>query len=217
MKIITPILVLILILGIIGISGCTSSNSTSDQNTTANTVEKKPLPTNTTHPEAAKVVIASSKGSKEDTYYIIEGQIWNKNSFGVSFVIINATGFDKDGKIVATDWTYADDNDIPANGKSKFIIMINDPNKQIVKYSVQVYDADKSLYGRNSDKSNEDQGDFDNGYNAGQLWAQKAINSGYKWEYYPPNGGTYPEAVQKKSNTFKSGYEAGYMDTIKSY
>ena len=140
MKKIAPILILILILGVVGISGCTSSGTNSDSGTNYSS-------DNTTHPEAKNVVILNSKGYNDSSdYYIINGTVKNKNSFGVSFIKIAVTCYDKDGKVVTTDWTYVDDTDVSSQDKSEFSFYINDPGNKIVKYNIKVLDADKSLY-----------------------------------------------------------------------
>jgi len=60
--------------------------------------------------------------------------------------------------------------------------------------------------------------DFDNGYTSGESWALIALNENYnKYAYLPGDfGGTYPDVVKDKSSEFKNGYEAGYMDYLKS-
>ncbi len=139
MKRIIPILVLILVLGIVSISGCTSSDtSNSGLNYSSD---------NITHPEAKNVTVLNSKGySNGNGYYIINGTVKNKNSFGVSFIKLAVTCYDKDGNIVTTDWAYVENTDIPSQGQSKFSFYINDPNNKITKYNIKILDADKSLY-----------------------------------------------------------------------
>lgn len=147
MKRIIPILVLILALGIVSISGCTSSdnNSNSGLNYSSD---------NITHPEAKNITVLNSKGYGDGNgYYIINGTVKNKNSFGVSFIKLAVTCYDKDGNIVTTDWTYVENTDVSAQGKSKFSFYINDPNNKITKYNIKVLDADKSLYKTPTDDS----------------------------------------------------------------
>lgn len=134
-------------LGIVTISGCTSSGTNSDSGTNYSS-------DNTTHPEAKNIVVLDSKGHNDGSgYYIINGTVKNKNSFGVSFIKIAVTCYDKDGNVVTTDWTYVDDNDVSSQGKSEFSFYINDPNNKIVKYNIKILDADKSLYTPPSDDS----------------------------------------------------------------
>jgi len=146
LKRIIPILILILVLSIAGISGCTSPDTNSDSGGDYSS-------DNITHPEAKNVVVLDSNANKDPGYYIINGTVKNKNSFGVSFIKIGVTCYDKDGNIVTTDWTYADDNDVPSKGKSEFSLYIDDPDNKIVKYDIKVLDADKSLYTAPADDS----------------------------------------------------------------
>ena len=136
-----------LMLGIVAISGCTSSGTGSNSGVNYSSDNK-------THPEAKNVVILNSKGHNDSSeYYTINGTAKNKNSFGVSYIKIAVTCYDKDGNIVASDWTYVDDIDVPSQGKSEFSFYINDPGNKIVKYDIKVLDADKSLYTAPADSS----------------------------------------------------------------
>ena len=157
------------------------------------------MPTET-HPEAKSVVVLSSEGTFYNTTksYWIEGEIQNENPFGVSFVKINATGYDEDGKRVNTDFCYADDTDIGAGGKSKFLLIIDDPDNKIVRYEVQVCDANKSLYKSNQKfplvlpegmkVSCPQCGSFDNVVTAEEKIGDKYVDSfrcnncGYTWD-----------------------------------
>ena len=218
-----------LILGVIGliiiflIVIAASNNSSTDTSTSA-TPATSSQPTNTTdqtHPEAKNIVILSSVSWRDDIGdYIINGTVKNKNDFGVSFVKINAIGYDNKGNVINSNYTYADEQDLPAGGKSTFVIYLEDPGNNIVKYDLQVVDADKSLYTaptKSTTQSTSSSDDQDNGYISGEAWATKALDAGWnKYEYLPDFGGTYPDIVQDKSEEFKSNYEAGYIDYLKS-
>ncbi len=122
--------ILILIVAVIGISGCTG----------------EPTPQPSPHPETENVTILSSNGYFADGTYWINGTLQNNNSFGVARVAYNITGYDKNGNVVATDWDFADVDNIAPGGQSAFKYFLEDYDHQIVSYKVRVVDADKSRY-----------------------------------------------------------------------
>ena len=96
-----------------------AASSNSGSGTGSGTDISSPTQNNTTdtHPEAAKVVIINSTANKDSIgNYIITGVVQNKNNFGVAFVKINATGYDKDGNVVNKNIVYADVNDLSRRG-----------------------------------------------------------------------------------------------------
>ena len=125
--------ILILIMVVIGISGCTS-------------LSNKFSAPSSHHPEARNVTILSSSGSFSDGTYWINGTLQNNNSFGVASIAYNITGYDKDGNIVASDWDYADSKNMAPGSQSTFRYFLDDSDHKIVSYKVRVIDADKSLY-----------------------------------------------------------------------
>lgn len=70
---------------------------------------------------------------------VIEGYVQNKGNKELSFVELNATGFDSSGDFVVMDYTYADLETIPAGGISYFKIYLDDPQKKVVSYKLEVY------------------------------------------------------------------------------
>ncbi len=70
---------------------------------------------------------------------VIEGYVQNKGNKELSFVQLNATGFDSSGDFVVEDYTYADLETIPAGGISYFKIYLDDPQKKVVSYKLEVY------------------------------------------------------------------------------
>ena len=133
---------------------------------------------NETHPEAANVIIISVTPSRDSIgNYILNGTVQNNNSFGVAFVEVVATGYDDKGNVVSTDYTYAhsnetQDTDLSPECTAEFSIYLKDPNNKIVKYSIRVLDADKSLYqydpddstANSSSSSSSSSNDFSGGY-----------------------------------------------------
>lgn len=137
-----------LICMVVMVSGCTSEEPTATINETEET-----------HPEAKNVVIVNSTGSFQYGYYYINGTVKNKNDFGVAYVKILARAYDKNGELVAENYTYASDFNLAPGAKSTFDFYLEDPDHKIVKYELKVIDADKSLYepeSKSTDKSTKD-------------------------------------------------------------
>ena len=75
-------------------------------------------------------------------YYYIEGYLINNNKYDAFHVKLNATTYDTNGNVVATNNSaYLESNSIPANGISYFYVEFQDPNNIMVRYDVKVVDA----------------------------------------------------------------------------
>ena len=106
-----------------------------------------------------------------------------------------------------------------AGAKSNFTLYLNDTMNSIVRYEVQVIDADKSLYEFDTNKKNQttstSKQDDGTGYVAGDNEALIAINDGDPTEYLPYLGGQYPPIVNGEPDSWVSDYQAGYIDRLK--
>ncbi|MDI6644544.1 MAG: FxLYD domain-containing protein [Methanobacteriaceae archaeon] len=80
------------------------------------------------------VVLNESRDNSGDL--ILEGEVVNIGNKDINSVTINATAFDSDGNIIATDNTISNPSIIPAGGKATFTVKFNDKNREIVRYSI---------------------------------------------------------------------------------
>jgi len=131
-------IIIIIILFIVTISGCTSKT------TTNGTFGEKTLSL-----DAIKVSDNTTGNYSEsnDTRYYVSGYINNKNSIDALNVKLKVTTYDSQNNIVdVNDTPTLDPKNIPANGNSVFYARFSDPNKKIVRFSIEVVDA-KSNYG----------------------------------------------------------------------
>lgn len=131
-------LVLLLITATIFISGCETK--------TANQTwgEKK---INLTLIEVSKNTTSGHEEYDGVKYFYVEGWLINKNPFDALEVKLKGTFFDNKGNIIlVNDTPELETNNIVSNGKSYFLFEIEDPNNQIVNYTLEVIDA-KSTYG----------------------------------------------------------------------
>lgn len=124
-------IIILIILFIVGISGCTMKNSVNET-----FGEKKPV-------GAESLFVANSTGENYDhngtiTYYVW-GYIGNKAGEEAKNVNISAQVFDQNGKLIATNSTIKlrPDN-IPPQGSSYFYIGFNDTNKIITSYKLNI-------------------------------------------------------------------------------
>ena len=132
------IVILLILTGIIAISGCTTKTATNG------TFGEKTISLDS---------ILISNNTTADTYtyngteyYYIHGYLLNNNSNDAFKVKVNATAYDANGNVVATnDTAYLDPTTIPAKGLSEFYVEFNDTNKKIVRYDVKVVDAKVNL------------------------------------------------------------------------
>lgn len=133
------LLILLLFTAIVTISGCTTKTATNG------TFGEKEISLNS-------ILISNNTTSDRYTtdngsvYYYIEGYVINNNKYDAFHVKINATAFDVNGNVVATnDSVYLNPNSIPGNGVSYFYFEFPDPNNSIVRYDVKLVDASGTL------------------------------------------------------------------------
>jgi len=128
------IVIIILLMVIVGISGCTTKTATNG------TFGEKYI-------SIGSIFISNNTTGDHfnyngTEYYNIAGYLINNNSNDVYHVKVNATAYDANGNVVATnDSAYIQPNTIAANGISYFAVDFNDPNNLIVNYNVKVVDA----------------------------------------------------------------------------
>lgn len=132
------VVILILFTIVTGISGCTTKTATNG------TFGEKNI-------SIDSIVVANNTTSNHyefngTEYYYIKGYLINKNPYTAFDVKINATAYDTNGNIVATnDSAYLDSSTIPDNGISFFYVGFNDPNNLIVRYNIKVVDAKSTM------------------------------------------------------------------------
>jgi hypothetical protein len=135
------IVILILLTFIVGISGCTTkttNNGTFGEKSIS--IDSIFISNNTT----AGTYNNSDNGSE---YYYIDGYLENNNSYDAFNVKVNATAYDANGTVVATnDSVYLNPTSIPGNGASEFYMDFPDSNNNIVRYDVKVVYATGTLY-----------------------------------------------------------------------
>jgi hypothetical protein len=73
---------------------------------------------------------------------IITGEIENNSNRTWCFVQVSASGYDANGDLVDTGWTYADMERIRPGDVSPFTIYIDEEGRGIVNYKVQIIDGD---------------------------------------------------------------------------
>ena len=158
-------------------------------------------------------------------HYKVKGDLQNNNPFGVAYVKVNITGYDTNGNLVDTQWTFAYITNIPAGGRSPFDDYLNDPDNKIVRYDVRVMDADKSLYksdpstttdtsnGNSSNVESDNNGDdYDRGFDEGYY---DGVMAAYSKEGYDDSLSKSLQLSDMYRSGYKSGYDEGYTDIKK--
>lgn len=132
------IAILLLFTLIVGISGCTTKTASNG------TFGEKVVSINSIY--ISNNTTATTYNNNGTEYYIIEGYLDNNNSNDAFHVMVNASGYDSKGKLVSTNNSaYIEPPSIPAKGFSSFYIQFNDPNNTIVRYNIQVVNANGIL------------------------------------------------------------------------
>ena len=134
------IMILLLLTGIIAVSGCTTktaSNGTFGEKSVS--IDSIFISNNTT----ADTYNDSDNGSE---YYYIDGYLVNNNSNDAFNVKVNAIAYDANGNVVATNESvYLNPTSIPAKGVSQFYVDFPDTNNNIVRYDVKIVNATGTL------------------------------------------------------------------------
>ena len=97
------------------------------------------------HPQpfVSNITVLNSNGSNINGVYVINGVVENKNTFNITVVNLNATGYDANGFEVDTGDGFTILSPITAGKNSNFSISLYDPQKLVTTYQVQVSDASK--------------------------------------------------------------------------
>lgn len=130
------IIVLLLIAVIISISGCTTT-----KNATNGTFGEKTISINNI--TIVDNVTTEHSEHNETNYYYITGYLENNNKYDVFNLKMKATTFDANGNMVAVnDTVYLNPKVIPASGESFFGFRFIDSDNRIVRYELQLINAD---------------------------------------------------------------------------
>jgi hypothetical protein len=94
------------------------------------------------------IILNNSTGSTDSGYYTVKGTVLNNNSYAANFVSIIMKAYNKEGKLIKEESTYANYSNeflapILAKTNGEFEISFEDPNKQIVRYELIVQRANK--------------------------------------------------------------------------
>jgi LEA14-like dessication related protein len=92
-------------------------------------------------PFVSNITVLSSNGSNINGIYVINGVVQNKNSFNITVVNLNATGYSSNGSIVSTGNGFTTTSPIAPGGTSNFSVSLYDPNRLVTTYKIQVEDA----------------------------------------------------------------------------
>jgi hypothetical protein len=92
-------------------------------------------------PFVSNITVLSSNGSNINGIYVINGVVQNKNSFNITVVNLNATGYSSSGNIVSTGNGFTTTSPIAPGGTSNFSVSLYDPNRLVTTYKIQVEDA----------------------------------------------------------------------------
>ena len=125
------VIIILIIMFIVGISGCTIKNSANET-----FGEKKPV-------GAESLFIVNSTGEDYDyngtIIYYVWGYIGNNGGEQSKNVNVTAKVFDSNGKLIATNsTTNLDPKTIPPKDNSYFYIGFNDTNKIIANYTLNI-------------------------------------------------------------------------------
>jgi len=126
-------LILLLVVATVSISGCETKTANKTWGEKKISLDLITISNNTT---------ADHYDWEGITYYYIDGYLLNKNPFDALNVKLKATFYDSNGDIIATNETpYLEPKSIPLNGISNFHFEVQDKNKDIVRYKVELVDA----------------------------------------------------------------------------
>jgi hypothetical protein len=129
---------IIIILFIVGISGCTTKTASNGTFGEKNISIDSILISNNTTSDHYEF-----NGTE---YYYVKGYVINTNPYTAFNVKIIATAYDENNNIIAKNSSaYLESSTIPDNGFSFFYVGFSDPNKLITKYDVKVVDVKATM------------------------------------------------------------------------
>ncbi|MCE7698063.1 MAG: FxLYD domain-containing protein [Methanobacterium paludis] len=127
----TTILILLMVIVLVGVSGCTEKKATN-----GTWGEKPAVTTDSLH---LVNITAKHYGYNGTTYYYVKGYIQNTAENDATNVNVITTAYDALGKVFANnDTAYIKPTNIPATGQSVFYAIFEDPDNEIANYTVQV-------------------------------------------------------------------------------
>jgi hypothetical protein len=134
------IVILLLLTVITAISGCTTKTATNG------TFGEKTVSINSILISNNTTADTYNDTANGNEYYYIDGYLVNNNSNDAFNVRVNATAYDANGNVVATNNSaYLNPTTIPAKGVSRFYVDFPDTNNNIVRYDVKIVDATGTL------------------------------------------------------------------------
>jgi hypothetical protein len=127
----TTILILLMVIVIVGVSGCTEKKATN-----GTWGEKSTVTVDSLH---LVNITADHYDYNGTTYYYVLGYIQNTAGNDATNVNVITTTYDASGNVFATnDTTYIKPTNVPATGRSEFYANFKDPNNKIVNYDVKM-------------------------------------------------------------------------------
>jgi len=131
---------IIIIILIVGISGCTTKTATNG------TFGEKTVSSNSIYLSNNSTADIYNDTDTGFQYYYIDGYLVNNNSNDALKVNVIATAYDANGNVVATNESaYLNPTTIPAKGASEFYVDFPDNNSNIVRYDVKIMSASGTL------------------------------------------------------------------------
>jgi hypothetical protein len=127
----TTILILLMVIVLVGVSGCTEKKATN-----GTWGEKPVVTTDSLH----LINVTTNNYDYNGThYYYVEGYIQNTAENDATNVNVITTAYDTTGKVFATnDTAYIKPTSVPALGQSKFFAEFEDPDNKIVRYDAKI-------------------------------------------------------------------------------
>lgn len=133
------IILLLLIPGILSISGCINNGTATNE-----TWGEK-------HISLDKIKVSNDTQGKpynyynengEENHYSVHGYIENQNIYDALSVKIKCTVYDINGTILSTnDTSHLDPKNIPSQGRSEFYFDFKDVDNKIVRYNIEIISA----------------------------------------------------------------------------
>lgn len=84
------------------------------------------------------VTIEDEKGEWGDSYFTTTGRVRNRGKSSVSYVKVQVEFYDKDGRVMDTDWTYAVAGEGLEPGAAKSFSMMTPADRRIKTFRCQV-------------------------------------------------------------------------------
>ncbi len=97
-------------------------------------------PTNTPTPSVPPLEVVAGRDYIRYGYLHIVGEVINNTDYWYDFVKVVATFYDSDGKVLGSDFTYIELDELPPHGKGVFVLSsdVGDAAASVVSYKLQV-------------------------------------------------------------------------------